>query len=91
MRIDNGPTAVGFDNMQDRALKGTLGWQRYSVVLDVPKDATGVFFGVLLSGTGTAWMNTCSLEIVGNDVPTTAVPSKPSRPEAPVNLDFEAK
>lgn len=89
MRIDNGATAVAFDNMQDRPLKGTLGWQRYSVVLDVPKDATGVFFGVLLSGSGKVWINSGSLEIVGDEIPTTASPNKPLRPEAPANLDFE--
>jgi hypothetical protein len=66
-----------------------FGWQRYSVVLDVPKDATGVFFGVLLSGTGKVWINSGSLERVGDEVPTTAVSSKPVRPEAPANLDFE--
>ena len=47
------------------------GWQSYAVVLDVPQDATGIFFGVLLAGSGTVWLNSVKFEIVGPEVPTT--------------------
>jgi len=41
--VDKGKeTGVAFDNMQDRAIKGTTDWRRYEVVLDVPEDATGI-------------------------------------------------
>src|SRR5215471_16702910 len=36
MRVDKGPNMVAFDNMQNRSIKGTSGWQEYEVVLDVP-------------------------------------------------------
>ena len=49
MRVDKDSRQVGFDNMQDRPIKGTTTWKNYEVVLDVPQDATGIFFGVLLS------------------------------------------
>ena len=52
MRVDKGSQTVEFDNMQDLPLKGTAGWKKFEVVLDVPQDATGVFFGVLLDGAG---------------------------------------
>jgi hypothetical protein len=52
VRVDQGKDAVAFDNMQDRPIKGTTNWQRYDVVLDVPQDATGISFGILLEGTG---------------------------------------
>ena len=52
MRVDKGREAVAFDNMQQRPIEGTSGWQQYAVVLDVPQNATGIFFGVLLSGSG---------------------------------------
>jgi hypothetical protein len=88
MRIDNGSQQLAFDNMQDRSIKGTTDWKRYDVVLDVPQNATGIFFGVLLSGTGMVWLSDAKFEIVGPDVPTTngAVRLKP---DEPVNLVFQ--
>ena len=89
MRVDKEQTTVAFDNMQDRAIKGTLPWKQYDVVLDVPRDSTGIYFGVLLSGTGEVWMNDVSFENVGNDVPVTALPSQDRKlPNHPVNLKF---
>jgi hypothetical protein len=32
--------------------EGNRNCQRYGIVLDVPEDATGIFFGVLLRGSG---------------------------------------
>lgn len=31
--------SLSFDNMQDRAVKGTTEWARYEIVLDVPEGA----------------------------------------------------
>jgi hypothetical protein len=74
-------------NMQRRAIKGTTGWQRYEVALDVPKEATGVAFGILLSGAGRVWLNSTKLEIVGADVPTTKM-NEQKLPSKPLNLEF---
>jgi hypothetical protein len=87
MRVDQGTTVVSFDNMQSRPIRGTGDWQQYSVVLDVPKDATGIAFGVLLTGSGRVWLNNTKFEVVGVEVPTTG---SMDRPAAPVNLDFSA-
>lgn len=57
LRVDKENEMVGFDNMQNRAVKGTTGWHHYEVVLDVPKDATGIALGVLLDGSGKVWLN----------------------------------
>ncbi len=86
MRVDKGSQSVAFDNMQDRSIKGTRGWQQYEVVLDAPRDATGIFFGVLLSGSGSVWLNNVKFEVVGADVPTTG--SADSSTAEPVNLQF---
>ena len=88
MRIDSGSQQLAFDNMQDRPIKGTTEWKKYDVVLDVPQNATGIFFGVLLSGTGTVWLSDAKFEIVGPDVLTTngAVQLKP---DEPMNLGFQ--
>jgi hypothetical protein len=92
MRVDNGTKSVAFDNMQDRAIKGTSDWQNYAVVLDVPKDATGIFFGILVSKSGTVWLNSVQFEIVGMDVPVTdmwAGSGSFQQHSGPTNLNFE--
>ena len=87
MRIDKDSTVVGFDNMQDRPIKGTNDWRRYEVVLDVPKDATGIAFGVLLAGAGTVWLNSTNFEVVDSSVPITGHASQ--QPDGPTNLNFQ--
>jgi len=84
MRIDKGTEQLALDNMQSRPIKGTTGWQRYYVVLDVPKDATRIAFGILLDGPGEVWLNSTKFEI---DIPAT-VPSKRRLSDKPVNLEF---
>ena len=88
MRVDKGSKQVAFDNMQNRPIKGTTNWQKYDVVLNVPQDATGIFFGVLLSGSGTAWLNDAKFEAVGPTVLTTNG-DMIQEPDEPTNLDFE--
>jgi hypothetical protein len=88
MRVDKGTKSVAFDNMQDRPIKGTANWRKYDVVLDVPQDATGIFFGVLLSGSGTVWLSDAKFEIVGASVPATGTDQMIQRDE-PTNLNFE--
>ena len=78
---------VAFDNMQDRSIKGTTDWRRYEVVLDVPKDATGIALGILLTGTGEVWLNGARFEVVGSDVAVTGS-NYGKIPDKPVNLDF---
>lgn len=65
MRDDKEQTSIAFDNMQNRAIKGTQPWGTHSVVLDVPEDATSISFGVLLAGTGEVWVNHVTLEVAG--------------------------
>lgn len=89
MRVDKGKTMAKFDNMQDRAIKGTRAWGRYDVVLDVPSDATAISFGILLAGTGEVWLNDVTLEVVDNDTQTTGQGiNRSSLPVTPVNLSF---
>ena len=87
LRID-GPSnqPLGFDNMQDRPIKGTAGWQMYEVVLDVKEKATGVAFGILLDGPGEVWINSANLEVVDSVVPTTG---KAIIQDGPTNLSFD--
>ncbi len=97
MRVDkstgasSSPKMVAFDNMQDRPVKGTEDWKNYQVVLDVPVDATGISFGLLLNGSGNVLLSNVKIETVSLDVPVTSmsVATTQPRPAAPTNLDFE--
>jgi hypothetical protein len=59
------------DLMDGRLIKGTTGWRKYDVVLDVPPQATGVMFGLMLIGGGRAWIDGLEFVPVGTDVPST--------------------
>lgn len=62
---------LAFDNMQSRALVGTKGCKRYDVVLDVPKEATTIMAGLIMSGTGQAWLDNVRFDEVDASVPVT--------------------
>jgi hypothetical protein len=99
MRIDGkDKTGLAFDNMQDRRIKGTKDWKQYEMVLDVPKDAAEVYFGILLAGKGQVWVDDFKLEAVGKEIKTTGTETEPMKrrrelrkdlPKEPKNLDFE--
>ncbi len=95
MRVD-GATQVELDNMADRPLAETGDWQRCELVLDVPADAEQVFFGGLLKGRGTLWLDDFAFEVVDRTVPTTGIyraarlaSNEPDLPSSPQNLGFE--
>jgi hypothetical protein len=88
MRVD-GPSEVrrGFDNMQDRPIKGSTGWTKYRIVLDVPEDSVDIAFGVLLSSEGQVWVDEIDFDIAGDDISTTELKGK--YPDQAINLNFE--
>jgi hypothetical protein len=71
--------------MQQRPIKGTTGWTRCEIVLDVPNNAADLAFGLLLAGDGQVWMDDLRFEVVSSAVPTT----RSGALSAPQNLDFE--
>jgi len=90
MRIDGGKNpykSLAFDNMENRALRGTVDWKKCEVVLDVPAEAESLNWGLILGAKGQAWLEDVQIEIVGNDVPTTNMDA--TRKKEPVNLNFE--
>jgi hypothetical protein len=52
---------LGFDNMRNLAPSGTTGWSPFSVTIPVPRNASGIVFGVMLTGSGTAWFDQLKL------------------------------
>jgi len=63
--------SLSFDNMENRPIKGTSGWTRYEIVLDVPPESVEIAFGILLAGGGEVWLDDVQFAKVGNDIPTT--------------------
>jgi len=74
MRVDGPNGVTGFDNMENRPIKGTQDWNRHSVVLDVAADSKGLSMGILTNGKGKVWMTEPTLEIVDASVPVTHMP-----------------
>ena len=61
-------TALAFDNMQARQLKGTTDWKEYSISLPLHSEARQLVFGVLLVGNGKAWADDLQLLVDGKPV-----------------------
>ena len=89
-RIDGQDRILGFDNMDKRPVKGTTEWQSFSIVLDVPANATALAYGFFVNGTGRAWVSDMKIEEVGQDVPTTdmSMHAPPLLPKSPQNLSL---
>lgn len=91
MRVDgpNQNEPLAFDNMKDRPIAGTTDWQAYEVVLDVPAGATFICFGILVRGSGHAWLSDVRFEEADGAVLTTASDNaRWGYVDKPVNLDF---
>jgi hypothetical protein len=88
LRVDGAQrgTTLAFDNMEDRAVKGTTGWQRHAIVLDVAPEAESVVFGALVFGEGELLLADLVFEEVSSDTPVTGLDQHRSR--RPQNLDF---
>ncbi|MFC4633703.1 S41 family peptidase [Dokdonia ponticola] len=63
MRID---PQVGFDNMNNRGVKGTTDWKKYEIELDLkPNEATDIVVGGILVGKGKIWIDNLKVTIDG--------------------------
>jgi C-terminal processing protease CtpA/Prc len=67
-REDGESPTLAFDNMQNRQLKGTTEWTEYTIELPVHRDGRQLFFGVLVSGTGTVWADDLQLLVDGKPI-----------------------
>ena len=92
MRIDgekngkNSKKTLGFDNMQDRPIKGTIGWKKYEIILKVPENAINLSYGILISKSGSVWIDDIQFEIVSDDTKATG---SEGGLEKPTNTKFE--
>jgi len=85
MRVDANTKKNGsFDNMQNRPIKGTSEWTRYSIVLEVSEDAKNLSYGFLIAGKGKAWFDNFEFSVVDKTVPTTGNRKR----KKPINNSF---
>ncbi|MBF5045971.1 AraC family transcriptional regulator [Aggregicoccus sp. 17bor-14] len=96
MRVDGRDAAhpLAFDNMQTRALVGDTPCQRHEVVLDVPRQANFIALGLMLSGTGDAWVGGVRFDVVDSSVASTdllggVLGSGAFVVDGPANLGFQ--
>lgn len=90
MRIDDDRGEVlQFDNMSNRPITGTGGWNWHAIVLDVPLSGTVLSFGVLLHGTGMIWLDGLAFQEVSSQVPTTQPTMEDTLAAEPINLSFD--
>ena len=87
--------------MDNRLASGTFDWRQQQIVLDVPRDAVTINYGLILAGGGQAWVDDFAFEVVDKHVKSTnklerEVPSRPIPPDRfftlpmdAVNTDFE--
>ena len=76
MRVDGANGPLWSDYMLDRPILGIRDWALYAVVLDVPRAAIGISFGVAMTGRGQLWLDDVSFETVGKEVALTGQPRR---------------
>jgi hypothetical protein len=86
MEIYDGDKYLAGDAMNDRAISGTTPWTKYSIVLDVPEQSTGINYGAAFVGDGKLWADDFQIEVVDKAVPTTGPSAGPTHP---TNGSFE--
>lgn len=90
MRVDNANgDIIQFDNMSNRPIKGTLNWNLYSIVLDVPRESVLISFGIILSGRGQIWVDQLTFEEVDISIGSTNLEMASEILSEPINLSFE--
>ena len=105
VRVDGAVAGLDFANTADDPVSGTSEWTRRELVVDVPDDALGVTFGLMLGGTGTVWIDDVVLDVVSPATPRSGqAPPRPqpsadtermlreryaAEPTRPRNLGFE--
>ncbi len=69
MRVD-GPKG---EIRQDKPVTGTTDWEKFEIILDVPRDSAEIAFGVSLEGKGRVWVDDFQLEAVSFSHPTRGI------------------
>jgi erythromycin esterase-like protein len=65
VRADGPQGPLAFGDMHEPGVVGKSDWTRYEVSIAVPANATKIYFGVLNTGSGSAWFDSLKIEIGG--------------------------
>ena len=68
MREDGNGRMIKLDNMAAQHIDGTRDWAEYSIKLPIDKNVEQLFFGALLEGTGTMWVDDLRLLVDGKPI-----------------------
>ena len=47
-----------------RPLRGTMDWQKYEAIADVPAEADVIYPGITMNGAGKIWVDEVKVEVV---------------------------
>ncbi|MGD2089571.1 MAG: erythromycin esterase family protein [Candidatus Aminicenantes bacterium] len=64
LRADAGEDPAAYNELYRKSPKGTTNWKQYSVELDVPIVTTALYFGAVIYGEGSAWVDDLSIEVL---------------------------
>lgn len=77
LRVDRPNMQQGFfDNMMDRPITSNR-WKHYDIVGDVDDDATHIYVGLILIGSGAVMLDDCCFEVVDKSVKLTGHAARP--------------
>jgi hypothetical protein len=88
LRQDADGQSVAFKNMQAQQVNGTRDWAQYSITLPINPQAQQLYFGVLISGTGTLWAD--DLELLVDGKPIADASQAPAKPRLPPDPEFDS-
>jgi len=86
MSVNSRTGNLAFDDMSDQNLNGSTEWKEYSIKLPLNPEAREFVFGVVLAGTGKAWVDDLQLLVDGQ--PIARVP-KLELPKTVLELDHQ--
>jgi hypothetical protein len=87
IRQDGDDGMLSLENMQSQQIAGTRDWAQYRITAPLQPQAQQLFFGVLITGTGTLWAD--DLELLVDGKPIADAPDAPPRQEMPADHEFD--
>lgn len=63
--VHAGENSTGYNRLSN-PITGTTAWKKYETEIDIPRDATGISYGLDLTGTGKIWTDEIDFVVVGD-------------------------
>lgn len=88
LRLDGKSGSMGFDNMTDEDIRGSVDWKKYSITLPYSDKVSTIFAGGILTGTGKAWFDNFEVKIDGVSIQGMPFAEKPKM-KADLDKEFD--